>query len=193
MHSNVWYGTINLKLCSTNNLCDLFTVIMLNVCMIVFSVISISDGGDIMWPWLHDSSIIRNDIACHTLRAVSITTHLPTNRCSNLCSIGRVQVISNTELPVAIEGNCSCNCTGEAITDNSLTDVSMKCCCPNFIRVDRIKMVIWGCPGPPVAIERDCSYHLSGVNETLCAFRYVAMMASLTRGCCANFENVRSV
>ena len=145
-----------------------------------------------MW----NSSIISNDIACHTLRAISMISHLSMSRRSNLCSIGCVQMITNTELPVAIEGDCSCNRIGEAVASDSFTDISMisrysVSSGPNFMWIGGVKMVTRGCP--PVAIKRNCSCHLSSVNKTLYAFWYIAMIASLTRGCCPNFIDICGV
>ena len=116
------------------------------------------------------SSVIRNDIACHTLRDISVIAHLSRSGCSNLCSIGRIQMISNTELPVAIEGNCSCNCPRVAIAGDSLADVSIKSRGSNFIRVGGVEMIIRGWTRPPVAVERNSSAHLSRVNKTRYAF-----------------------
>ena len=102
-------------------------------------------------------------------------------------------MISNTEFPVAIEGNCSCNCPREAIASDSLADVSLKSCGSNLIRIGSVEMIIRGWTRPPVAIERNSSSHLSRVNKTRCAFWYVAMVAWLTWGCRAKFKDVCSV
>jgi hypothetical protein len=95
--------------------------------------------------------------------------HYSGSGCSNLCSMGGVEMVSNTELPVAIERDCSCNGPREAIAGNSLTDVSIKSG-SNLIGLNRIEMVLRVRPRPPVAMEGVSSIHLSRVNKTLCAF-----------------------
>ena len=73
----------------------------------------------------HNSFIVGNNIADHTLILVSMIPHLSKSGCSNLYSIGGVEMVTNTVLPVAMERDCSRNTRREAIASNSLTDVSM--------------------------------------------------------------------
>ena len=142
------------------------------------------------------SSIVGNDIACHTLRGISIPSHLSRSNCSNLCSIGRIEVIANTALPVAIEGNCSCNSVREAVASDTFTDVSVlsshsRSSGPNFLRRSCIEMITnsW----LPVVIERNGSCHLSFVKKTLSAFWYISMTACWTSNCCPNFTDICGV
>ena len=139
------------------------------------------------------SSIVGNDIAYHTLRVISMPSHLSSNGCSNLCSIGRIEVIANTALPIAIEGNCSCNSVREAVASDTFTDVSVtsshsRSSGPNFLRRSCIEMIANS--RPPVAIERYGSCNLSCVEKTLSSFRYISMMTCYTSSCCPNFMDI---
>ena len=122
---------------------------------------------------ISDSSIVSNDMASHTLRLISMFSHLSRSGCSNLCSIGCIEMITYTSLPVAIEGDCSSNSMRKAKASDSFADVSILSSClgisgPDFSGISCVKMVTNECS--PVAIKRNCSFDLTGVKKTLRTF-----------------------
>ena len=127
------------------------------------------------------SSIVRENVAGDTLRGVAVPSPLSWFSGTNLSTIGRVEMIGSRALKVAIQGNGPRHCIGEAVTSNSFTDVAVfsllsSCSGADLSTIGRVEMVSY--ITLPVAIEGNGSFHLLVVDETLNAFRSVAMMTN---------------
>ena len=120
-------------------------------------------------------------------------SHPPSCSGTDLCTIGRVEMIGSRALKVAIQGNGPGHCIGEAVTSNSFAGVAVfsllsSCSGADLSTIGRVEMVSY--ITLPVAIEGNGSFHLLVVDETLDAFRSVAMM---TNTACIGSSNLSDI
>ena len=120
----------------------------------------------------------------NSLRCVAMATKDSRDGGAYFMRIGRVEMISSSTLVVPIQGNGPGQRTGEAVASYAFACVAVIsplswCSGTDLCTIGRVEMV--GCTWTPVAIEGNGSFHFLAVDETLYAFRCVAMMTKTAR------------
>ena len=131
-----------------------------------------------------------------SLRCVAVFSHLPWCSGTDLLSIGRVEMIGSSTQVVPIQGNGPGQRTGEAVASNAFAGVAVFSPLSwrsgtNLSSIGRVEMV--GCRWIPIAIEGNGSFHLLAVDETLYAFRFIAMITNAARIGSSNLVDICGV
>ena len=142
------------------------------------------------------SSIVWEHMTDNSLRCVAMATKDSRDGGAYFMRIGRVEMIGSSTLVVPIQGNGPGHRTGEAVTSNAFAGVAVLsplswCSSTDLSSIGRVEMV--GCTWIPVAIEGNGSFHLLAVDETLYAFRCVAMITNAARIGSSNLVDICGV
>ena len=132
----------------------------------------------------------------NSLRCVAMATKDSGDGGAYFMRIGRVEMIGSSTLEVPIQGNGPGQRTGEAVASYAFAGVAVVsppswCSGTDLCTIGRVEMV--GCTWIPVAIEGNGSFHLLAVDETLYAFRCVAMMTNAAWIGSSNLFDISSV
>ena len=132
----------------------------------------------------------------NSLRFVAIVTKASGDGGAYFMRIGRVEMIGSSTLVVPIQGNGPGHRTGEAVASYAFAGVAVFSPLSwrsgtNLSSIGRVEMV--GCTWIPVAIEGNGSFHLLAINETLYAFRFVAMITNAAWIGSSNLFDISSV